>query len=260
MSATTATPVTTARTVVPRQYSPGAILGIWAAAALPMGAAAWLIAPALSGGHAAGTPQFAKNVIACFTAGLVWQFVLVVALVAYEQRSLRWAVVREALWLNPPTDRKGRRGGRLWLVALAAVLGTGVAEFAPIDPHPPASRDFGALLSSDVGHTMLRGNWGLLALIVTMALFNTVFGEELLFRGLLLPRMHGTFGRADWVVNGILFGVYHLHQPWSIPSAVTGGMVAAYASKRTRSAWMGILAHSAQTVLLVTLTVIVVLS
>jgi membrane protease YdiL (CAAX protease family) len=46
--------------------------------------------------------------------------------------------------------------------------------------------------------------------------FNTVLGEELLFRGLLLPRMQGAFGRGDWVANGVLFAVYHLHVPWVI--------------------------------------------
>jgi membrane protease YdiL (CAAX protease family) len=37
-------------------------------------------------------------------------------------------------------------------------------------------------------------------------LFNTVLGEELLFRG-LLPRIQGAFGLWDWVANGLLFAV-----------------------------------------------------
>jgi hypothetical protein len=50
--------------------------------------------------------------------------------------------------------------------------------------------------------------------------FNSVLGEDLLFRGLLLPRMRGVFGRGDFVANGVLFAVYHLHQPWAIPAAL----------------------------------------
>ena len=49
-------------------------------------------------------------------------------------------------------------------------------------------------LTSADGHDTLRHNWGLFALIVVLFLFNTVLGEELLFRGLLLPRMRGAFG------------------------------------------------------------------
>jgi membrane protease YdiL (CAAX protease family) len=49
------------------------------------------------------------------------------------------------------------------------------------------------------------------------AVFNSFLGEELLFRGVLLPRMNAVFGRWDWLANGVVFGAYHLHQPvaWS---------------------------------------------
>ena len=51
-------------------------------------------------------------------------------------------------------------------------------------------------------------------------MFTTVLGEELLFRGYLLPRMNGAFGRGDWVANGLLFTVYHLHVPWAMPATL----------------------------------------
>ena len=78
-------------------------------------------------------------------------------------------------------------------------------------------------------------------------MFNTVLGEELLFRGLLLPRMNGAFGRADWVANGVLLAAYHLHIPWSIPATLLDTFLLAYPSKRYRSAWIGIAVHSSQT-------------
>jgi membrane protease YdiL (CAAX protease family) len=34
----------------------------------------------------------------------------------------------------------------------------------------------------------MSGNWGWFALIVALFVFNAVLGEELLFRGVLLPR------------------------------------------------------------------------
>ena len=84
-----------------------------------------------------------------------------------------------------------------------------------------------------------------------MAVFNTVLGEELLFRGLLLPRMRGVFGRADWLANGVLFALYHLHMPWAIPKALLDSLALAYPSRRYRSAWLGIIVHSLQSVLIV---------
>jgi membrane protease YdiL (CAAX protease family) len=81
------------------------------------------------------------------------------------------------------------------------------------------------------------------------ALFNTVLGEELLFRGLLLPRMAGVFAKTDWMANGLLFGLYHLHQPWGIFSSLTHeALLFALPSRYFRSAWFGIVAHSGQSI------------
>jgi hypothetical protein len=63
--------------------------------------------------------------------------------------------------------------------------------------HRPSTRDFAEFLDSDRGEEFFRGEWGWFAVIVVLAVFNTVLGEELLFRGLLLPRMRGVFGRGD---------------------------------------------------------------
>ena len=92
-----------------------------------------------------------------------------------------------------------------------------------------------------------------------LAAFNTVLGEELLFRGLLLPRMRGVFGKRDWVANGVLFAIYHLHQPWSIPTTLVDGIfLLAYPSRRFQSAWMGIIVHSKQSVVLITVVLTLV--
>jgi uncharacterized protein len=258
MSTMTSAPASQQTAPGVRQYSPAAVVAIWLAAAVPMGVGAWIVAPAVAGPQA-GPRLFAEALLYTLAAGLIWQFILVVGLAGYEQRSLRPSVLRDALWLNRPT-MAGRRGGRLWWWAPAMVLGVAFVVLAPIHPPAPADRDFGAVLGADYGQAMLRGNWGIFAVIVVIAVFNTVIGEELLFRGLLLPRMRGVCGRADWIVNGIIFGLYHLHQPWSIPGAIAEGMIEAYGTRRLRSAWLGIIAHSAQSVLFITLSLIAVLS
>ena len=93
-----------------------------------------------------------------------------------------------------------------------------------------------------------------------MQVFNTALGEELLFRGLLLPRMQRSFGRGDWVANGILFALYHLHVPWAIPKALLDTVILAYPARRYRSAALAIAVHSAQSVFLSALVIAVVLT
>jgi membrane protease YdiL (CAAX protease family) len=229
-----------------------AVLSIWAAAALPMAALAWLVAPAVADRLSGeGNVPMAKALLACLTIGLIWQFVLVVRLLYREQRSLRWSVVRDALWLRSPrSPRSGRAGGRLWLVLIPLMVAFAAEEFISGGIPTPANRDMGTFLDSHAGKVFLHGAWGWFALIVVLGLFNTVLGEELLFRGFLLPRMNGAFGRRDWVANGILFAGYHLHMPWAIPTALLDTFILAYPSKRYRSAWIGIAVHSAQSVVI----------
>jgi membrane protease YdiL (CAAX protease family) len=243
--------------VIP-QYSRRRIAAIWAAAALPMAFLAWVLAPWLAG-RLDGPNALPEALLVCLTGGLIWQFVLVVGLVAREQGTLRWSRVREALWLRAPRDPgTGRRSRRAWLLLVPLVLAFGVEELLPTIS-PAAGHDMGTFLSSDAGHAFLSGAWGWFALIAVLGLFNTVLGEELLFRGLLLPRMNGAFGDKDWLANGVLFAGYHLHMPWVIPWTLLDSVLLAYPSKRYRSALMGIAVHSAQTVVILGITLSLVL-
>jgi uncharacterized protein len=249
------------RTVEPapvRQYNLARILGTWAAAALPMAALAWLVAPRLAT-VLNGPTALPRALILTLLVGLIWQFALVVVFVYREQGTLRWSVVKDALWLHAPRSPKtGRRGGWLWLIVIPLIASLALEELLPTLP-TPATRDMSLFLGSDSGQAFLSGNWVWLAIIVLLQVFNTVLGEELLFRGLLLPRMNGQFGRWDWVANGVLFALYHLHVPWVIPQALLDTLIVAYPSKRYRSALIGIVVHSAQSVFFVVLTAAVVL-
>jgi uncharacterized protein len=233
------------------------IIGVWAAAALPMAVLAWVVAP-LVADQLSGSNTLVRALLITLTAGLVWQFALVLILVRREQGTLRWPVLRAALRLNAPrSTRSGQRGGRVWLVLLPLVLVFGAEELIPALPHP-TSRDFSHFLSSHAGHVFLAGSWGWFALISALLVFNTVLGEELLFRGYLLPRMNGVFGRKDWLANGVLFAVYHLHEPWVIPGPLLVP-VEAYGAKRYRSTLVSIAVHSAQTLFVLTLVLSLVL-
>jgi CAAX protease family protein len=228
------------------------IFAVWAAAALPMAVLAWIVAPVLADRFAGdGHVPMAKALIVSLAIGMVWQFVLVAILVGREQGTLRWSTVREALWLRSPrSPRSGRVGGRIWLILIPLILAfTFAQELVAIVP-APEDREFATLLESDAGKAFLDGAFGWYALILVFFIFNTVLGEELLFRGYLLPRMNGAFGRGDWVANGLLFAGYHLHVPWAIPGTLLEMFTTAYPTKRYRSAWIGIAVHSAQSVFL----------
>jgi membrane protease YdiL (CAAX protease family) len=242
-----------------KQYSLAQILGVWAAAAVPMGILAWIIAPLLEDQLGGDEPLF-EALLICLTIGLVWQFVLVVILIRRELGGLQWSRVRDALWLRAPRDpRSGRVGGRVWWWLIPFIVLLFLEELIPGIPGP-THRDFAEFVSTDSGQDFFHGAWGWFALVVVLAVFNTMLGEELLFRGLLLPRMQQVFKKWDWVANGVLFVVYHLHVPWVIPTGLVDIFALAYPSRRYQSAWMGIIVHSTQSVVVIAVVLALVLN
>lgn len=243
------------------QYSLGKILGIWALAALPMGVLSWIVFPAVSP-SAADDPLGAGVVrILLLTGGLVWLFVLSLFIVRQEEGNLRWATVKRRLHLDAPRDPAtgaGRR--RLWLWVIPFLLAIIVYEIlvrryignAWLTLFPflaePAGWGMEAIFKSPEVLATLKGAWWFLAIFAVHATFNTFLGEELLFRGVLLPKMEGVFGKRSWIASGVLHGLYHLHQPWGILSSVFSGFLYAFPSQRFRSTWMGVIVHSAQSV------------
>jgi membrane protease YdiL (CAAX protease family) len=222
------------------QYSLRKILAVWAGAMVPMGLLAWVFAPLLAD-HLGGPSPLTKALIICLTAGLVWQFVLVMIMLAPERRSPDWPGYRKALWLNGPPRKRN------WLLVPVLAVALGIEELVP-QIHHTAHRELGAFFESHAGHVFMSGSWGWLAVLTMCFVFNTVLGEELLFRGLLLPRMNGVFGRKDWLANGVLFALYHVHVPWVIPATFADAFLVAYPAKRFRSALFSIAVHSIQSV------------
>ncbi len=254
------------------QYSLRKILSIWAAAALPMAFLGWVL-PALVGPLDLGVGD-ANNVAftrALFlTLGLIWQFVLSMAIIRHEEGDLRWSTIRRRCWLNKPRDPKTGQGrGKLWLWLVPVVFLAAAIQMAPLQDAwnalfpflgEPSKYSFEGVVNSDERKAALEGAWQVLGLFVVLGVFNTILGEELLFRGILLPKMQGVFGKRDWLANGVLFGLYHLHQPWSIfGSAIGGTLTYALPSRRFRSAWMGIIIHSVETVFFIFLALGLVL-
>jgi membrane protease YdiL (CAAX protease family) len=238
------------------QYTVWQILGIWASVSLPMALLAWVVYPALS----QGLPAVDRGLLwmKLSLLGLIWQFVFSMLILHWEEGNIRLATISRRFWLNNPVSpRTGQKDNRLWwllipLMLLVVILELGLAPFLDgiwtnLFPFlsEPQSRSLDALFVPEM-RALWIGAWNFFALFVISSLFSNFLSEEFLFRGVLLPKMHGSFGRWDWVANGFLFGVYHLHMPWTIPGNIVFGWLMAFTSKRYRSNWFPIVLHNGQ--------------
>ncbi len=241
-----------------KQFSFWSILLPWAAAALPMGILGWIVAPFLS--RNATNPGIVR--IGMLSVGLIWQCLLTLLLLRKQEGKLTWSILKRRLWLLKPSSIRTREEKGLlfiWVIPLLLITALYEMKAAPAINHywtsifpflkEPASFSLSSYLESANGKAQLIGAWGTFFLFIVNALFNTFIGEELFFRGMLLPRMNGVFGKFDWAANGLLFGLYHLHQPWGILSGVVSGIfLYALPTKAFRSSWFGIILHSGQSV------------
>ena len=246
------------------QYSLAKILGIWALAAAPMGILGWMgwiVSPLLASRFGLDSLGSFATRLALITLGLIWLIVLSMIIVHREEGDLRWATIKRRFRLNAPRDPKtGESRPRLWLRVAPFLVAVAVVELVLKTPIESAWVSVFPFLAQPQGYgfdvifgfqdilVALEGAWWFMASFVIFAVFNTILGEELLFRGVLLPKMEGVFGRGSWVANGILFGLYHVHQPWVIPNAVLTGFLYTFPAYRYRSIWMSIIIHSAQSV------------
>jgi membrane protease YdiL (CAAX protease family) len=225
-----------------------------------MGILSWIVFPALSPDSSSDPLGFGVTRFVLLTIGLIWLFVLSMIIVRQEEGDLRWATVKRRLRLNTPRDpATGQTRRRLWLWVIPFLIASVVYDLAitpsvdktwvsifPIFAEPPGF-NFDAVFESQEILDGLVGAWWFFGLFVVNVVFNTILGEEFLFRGVLLPKMEGVFGRWSWVANGMLFGLYHIHQPWGIlQNIISGPFVLAFPSWRFRSTWMAVIVHSAQ--------------
>ena len=245
------------------QYSLAKILAIWAAVTIPAFIMAWVVFPAL-------TPDFETDPIGAgmvrmgvFAVYLIWDFVLALIIVYSEEGDLRWATLKRRLWLNTPLDPKtGEPRRKLWLWLIPIVLLHTVAALLilPEVDHwvsrvlpfiaPPPGYELGAFLQSPEAGALFKGAWGILGMFLLLITFN-ILGEEFLFRGVLLPKMNGVFGKWDWLANGVLGTLYHVSMPWSWfgTTGITWIFFYALPANYFRSTWFSIITHGSITVL-----------
>ena len=233
------------------QYTLWQILGIWASAALPMGLIYWVVIPIL----------LSRGIVNPFTflflmiAGLIWEGVLAYILLRREVKPFTWQGVKDRVWLHKPSDPRTGIQSKwlyLWTIPLIGIqfladsnLGWLNELWVKVFPFL-AARSY-ADIQNLAGPAV--GQWWLLGVLAVMIVFNYLVGEELIFRGILLPKMSGVFGKWDWLANHLLFMTYHLHKISEWPALLLIDWIYPWATKRFKSYWVAVILHGVEAVM-----------
>jgi membrane protease YdiL (CAAX protease family) len=92
----------------------------------------------------------------------------------------------------------------------------------------------------------LAGRWWVAVYYAAVLVFCNVLGEELWWRGYLLPRQVLAHGRRAWLVHGVLWATFHLFFQWTLWDLVRmfpTCCALAFVAQHRRNTWPGFVAH-----------------
>jgi membrane protease YdiL (CAAX protease family) len=71
-----------------------------------------------------------------------------------------------------------------------------------------------------------------------------IMGEEILWRGTMLPRQELAFGKWTWLFHGMGWGVFHIAFGWQLLITLLPILfVQSYVVQRRKNTWVGVIIH-----------------
>ncbi len=166
-------------------------------------------------------------------------------------------------WSWPHFKRRFRirnLSGKSWLAILGAFVAVQLAEGllsvlseplrsvsllkAPRFVPSPFNGEVELPLKEFLGFDTAGNHW-LVPLWVGCLVAN-IAGEELMWRGYLLPRQELTHGRFAWLVHGLMWCfILHFFMPWQWLAILPSNLALPYLAQKTKSIWPSLVMHLA---------------
>jgi membrane protease YdiL (CAAX protease family) len=237
-------------------------IAYWAVPAAILYISHYVLVPAFV--ERTGRPYLVGYLIAyVITMGLFF----IAALVAYflEGNAPQWSAFAAR-------NRLRKMGRADWLWALGMLAFTLIsyfglsftagwlAEFQPFAPHPVFPPEFGPggtaarAPGTFMGMTITGVGW--VAPVFFFGWFFNIAGEELWFRGHILPRQELALGKVAWLANGLMFTFTHIWQPWNLLLVLPGALFGAFVVQKRRNTWILIVSHGLANALLLILIIL----
>lgn len=193
--------------------------------AILLAASLWWLWPALV------NAGMARSTAYVFSLSFVNVGLLLAALLGYhiEGNPWNWLAFSARMRLTKMT-------GRIWLWTLGGTVLFGALALL--------INSLALAVYRVIGFTMPDMTSGVMTIWmhVVVLVFNIV-GEELWWRGYILPRQELTHGKLAWFVNGTLWACFHMFKWWAVPFMFITCQIIPFVAQKTKNTWPGMINH-----------------
>jgi len=131
-----------------------------------------------------------------------------------------------------------------WLWCIGAIILIGVLSMAiikslefivgKVDSSPP-------FMSFE---PLTPGRYWILLVWLPYWLLN-IMGEEVLWRGVILPRQEFIFGKNTWLIHGFGWGIFHIAFGWQLLLTLLPILfILSYVVQQRKNSWIGVVIHA----------------
>jgi membrane protease YdiL (CAAX protease family) len=152
-------------------------------------------------------------------------------------------------WLFKPGMWKERlrfrkMNGGDWIWGIGGMIVIGILSYiimiviekitGPVDHQPP-------FMSFE---PLNAGRYWILAVWLPYWIFN-IMGEEILWRGVILPRQEVSFGKYAWMIHGFGWGLFHIAFGWQLLITLIPILfVQSFIVQKRKNSWIGVFIHA----------------
>jgi len=184
------------------------------------------------------------------TETVIWWFIVAAFGMFIPLLVLAMCMLHKEGWLFKPgmweirlRFRTMNTGDWMWGIGGIIVIGIWsylimmiIATFSgPVDHQPPFMQF----------EPLGVGRYWILAVWLPYWIFN-IMGEEILWRGVILPQQAVSFGKYAWIIQGIGWGLFHIAFGWQLLITLLPILfILPYVVQKRKNSWIGVLIHAA---------------
>ncbi|MCK4661599.1 MAG: CPBP family intramembrane metalloprotease [Bacteroidales bacterium] len=125
-------------------------------------------------------------------------------------------------------------GGLLLVIILSGLIMKGLELLIGKFDNSPQFMSF---------ESLSKGRYWLLAVWFPYWILN-ILGEEILWRGVMLPRQEISFGKYAWLIHACGWGLFHIAFGWQLLIILIPLIfIQSYIVQKTKNSWTGVIMH-----------------